>query len=162
MYSEPGRGTKFKIYLPARTTPSARRPRRAEAEMPRGHGELILVVEDEAAVRQITQQTLEAFGYRVVTASDGAEAVAIYASRAGEIALVLTDMMMPVMDGPATIQVLRRMNPRLRIVAASGLSANNHAARMAGLRVEHFLPKPYTAEKMLQTLRRALSETQEE
>ncbi len=157
VYSELGKGTKFKVYLPAHTAQAGGAPVVAPAEMPRGHGELILVVDDEASVRQITEQTLEAFGYRVVLAGDGAEAVAVYASRGAEIAVVLTDMMMPVMDGPATIQVLRRMNPKLPIIAASGLSANGHVANAASLGVKHFLPKPYTAETLLKVLKQILS-----
>ena len=106
-------------------------------------------------MRLITQQTLQAFGYRVILASDGAEAVAIYAQRQNEIAVVITDMMMPVMDGPATIQVLRKLNPAVRIIAASGLSYNVHTA---GLRVKHFLPKPYTAGTLLTALKQIIEE----
>ncbi len=154
VYSEMGIGTKFHINLPARTEASAAAATEIAAELPRGHGELILVVDDEASVRQITQQTLEAFGYRVIIASDGSEAVAIYATRRAEISVVLTDMTMPVMDGLATIQVLRKINPAVRIIAASGLSANS---QLAGFGVRHFLPKPYTAEALLKVLREVLS-----
>jgi CheY-like chemotaxis protein len=126
--------------------------------MPRGNGELILVVDDETSVRQITQQTLEAFGYRVTLAADGAEAVAIYAVRASEIAVVLTDMMMPVMDGASTIRVLRKINPAVRVIGASGLAANSQLTQTASLGVKHFLPKPYTAETLLKTLKQILAE----
>ncbi len=156
-YSEPGKGATFKVYLPAQTEPSPATAVAQEAEMPRGKGELILVVDDEPAVREVTQLTLEAFGYRVLTAADGVEAVAIYARRGAEIALVLTDMMMPVMDGLATIQVLRKMNPAVRIIGASGLMANGHLAKAADLGVRHFLPKPYTAETLLRVLKKVLS-----
>ncbi len=157
VYSEGGRGTKFKIYLPARTGPFTENDTQPETAMPRGHGELILVVDDEASVRHISEQTLGAFGYRVILASDGAEAVAIYAARQKEIAVVLTDMMMPVMDGPTTIQVLRKINPLARIIAASGLSANGHVASATKLGVKHFLPKPYTAQTLLVTLHETLT-----
>ncbi|MEP6670480.1 MAG: response regulator [Chthoniobacter sp.] len=114
------------------------------------------MVDDESSVRQITKHTLESFGYRVVLAVDGADAVAAFAGQGGEIAVVLTDMMMPIMDGPATIQVLRRMNPRLPVIAASGLGADGQVAEVASLGVKYFLPKPYTAEALLTTLRQAL------
>ena len=153
-YSEVGRGSKFNVYIPARTEATEERGVPV-TELPRGHGELVLVVDDEPAVRQITQQTLEAFGYRVAVAADGAEAVAIYARRSAEIAVVLTDMMMPVMDGPATIRVLRKMNPSVRIIAASGLDANAHGV---GLGISHFLPKPYAADRLLTTLRQILAD----
>ncbi|MDR3405950.1 MAG: PAS domain S-box protein [Chthoniobacter sp.] len=157
VYSELGRGTIFKIYLPAQTEASLELGAAMEAEMPRGNGELILVVDDEASVRQITKQTLEAFGYRVVLAVDGAEAVASFAQRGGEIAAVLTDIMMPIMDGLAMIQVLRRMNPIVPIIAASGLTANAQIGQFASLKLKHFLPKPYTAETLLMTLKQVLS-----
>ena len=157
VYSEPGKGTTFKAYFPAQTEPSAQAAEETAAELPRGNGELILVVDDEASVRLITRQTLEAFGYRVVLASDGAEAVAIFARQGAEIAVVLTDMMMPVMDGPATIQVLLRLNPKLPIIAASGLSADGRVTQAASLGVKHFLSKPSSADALLQVLRQILS-----
>jgi PAS domain S-box-containing protein len=158
VYSESGKGATFKIYLPAQTEPFAGTTADTPAEMPRGNGELILVVDDETSVRQITQQTLEAFGYRVTLAADGAEAVAIYAVRASEIAVVLTDMMMPVMDGASTIRVLRKINPAVRVIGASGLAANSQLTQTASLGVKHFLPKPYTAETLLKTLKQILAE----
>jgi CheY-like chemotaxis protein len=151
------KGTKFKLYLPAQTGGSPAAAAEPAAEIPRGQGELILVVDDEPSVRQITQQTLEAFGYRVLLASDGAEAVGVYGRRATEIAVVLTDMMMPIMDGPATIAVLRRINPAVRIIGASGLPANGPSAQAASLVLTHFLPKPYTAETLLKALKEALA-----
>ena len=154
-YSELGRGSKFNVYIPARSEATVD-VEVSPTELPRGHGELVLVIDDEPAVRQITQQTLEAFGYRVMVAMDGADAVAIYAQRGGEIAVVLTDMMMPVMDGPSTIRVLRKMNPAVRIIAASGLDANAHGV---GLGLSHFLPKPYAADRLLTMLRQVLSDS---
>ena len=157
VYSEPRKGTTFKVYLPAHAGLFSSAPVERVVELPRGHGELILVVDDEPSVRLVTQQTLEAFGYRVVLACDGAEAVAVYATRGADIAVVLTDMRMPVMDGPATIQVFRKLNPKLPIIAASGLTANDYVAKFASLGVLHFLPKPYTAETLLKALRGVLS-----
>jgi PAS domain S-box-containing protein len=161
VYSEPGRGTKFKIYLPAHTDPGTDSTGETPAELPRGNGELILLVDDESSVREITRQTLEAFGYRVILASDGADAVATFATRKDDIAIVLTDMMMPVLDGPSTIQVLRRLNPRIPIIAASGLSANEQIAQATRLGANIFLPKPYTAETLLKTLRELLEKARE-
>jgi CheY-like chemotaxis protein len=92
-----GRGTQFKIYLPAAETPFSI-PAEHFSSMAVGHGELILVVDDELAIREITKGTLEAYGYRALTAADGTEAVALYAQHKDEIRLVLTDLMMPYMD----------------------------------------------------------------
>ena len=109
---------------------------------------------DHAAV---AKRTLERHGYRVMLASNGAEAVALYAQHRADIAVVLTDMTMPVMDGPATIMALRAINPEVRIVGSSGLAANGNVARAVDAGVRHFVPKPYTAEVMLMVLRKALA-----
>ncbi|TDU66452.1 PAS domain S-box-containing protein [Prosthecobacter fusiformis] len=158
VHSEPGHGTRFRVYLPAAPNEAAVSVPMPEAELPRGHGECILVVDDESAVRQITQQTLLAFGYRVLLAADGSEAIAIYASRHQEITAVITDMMMPEMDGPAVIRVIKRMNPKVKIIAASGLNAHSMLARATAGGVNHFIPKPYTAEILLNTVHSVLSE----
>ena len=109
--SEVGKGTTFEIYLPAKSALSGRREARTDAEPQRGNGELVLIVDDEDKVRQIMQQTLETFGYRAIVASGGDEAALIFAARHSKIDVVITDMMMPVMDGPVTIQVLRNIDP---------------------------------------------------
>jgi CheY-like chemotaxis protein len=159
VYSEPGSGTTFKIYLPAMEVSQAGATVRiGQASLPRGDGETILVVDDEDSILTITSQTLEAFGYRALTASDGADALAVYVQRRNEISVVLTDMMMPVMDGAATIQALRRINPKVKIIAASGLGANGGTLKAAGADIKHFLTKPYTAQLLLNTLRSILHE----
>ena len=117
---------------------------------------MILVVDDEAAVRQITEQTLQLFGYRVVLAADGIEAVATYTRTRGEIAAVITDLNMPVMDGFATIQILRRLNPQLPIIATTGLAVENQLSRVTELGITHFLRKPCTAEALLKVLKDVL------
>ncbi|MDZ4405418.1 response regulator [Prosthecobacter sp.] len=152
VHSEVGKGAQFRVHLPSQEVPEAGTVSPLPMELPRGHGELVLVVDDESEVRQITRQTLEAFGYQVLLAADGAEATALYASRQHDIAAVLTDMMMPTMDGPATIQVLIRINPEVRIIAASGVNANGMEAKAVNAGVKHFIPKPYTAETLLKTL----------
>ncbi|MDP2985757.1 PAS domain-containing sensor histidine kinase, partial [Hydrogenophaga sp.] len=158
MYSEVDKGTRFRIYLPADPQAVGAQSSPPQTTLPRGNGQLIMVVDDEAAIRQVTRSTLEAYGYRVVLASNGAEAVALYAQNLQDIALVLTDMMMPVMDGPATVQALRQINPQVRLIGASGISQNGKVAKAAGSGLDHFLPKPYTAEVMLRLIDRVLKE----
>ena len=155
VYSEPRRGTQFAVYMPAIESAAEAAPR-MQSDLPLGQGELVLVVDDEESIRQITKGTLETFGYRVVTAEDGAEAVALYAQNRDEVACVITDMMMPFMDGPATIRALQKMNPRVKIIAASGLGGQDKAAEAASAGVQLFLPKPYTAEKLLKSLARII------
>jgi PAS domain S-box-containing protein len=152
VYSEMEKGSQFGVYFPAFETEDAPRISMPQTDLPLGHGELVLVVDDEEAIRQITRSTLETFGYRVLTASDGTEAVALYAEHRDEVAVVLTDMLMPFMDGAATIRALQKMNSEVKIIAASGLTAGHKAgeASLEGVRI--FLSKPYTAEKLLKAL----------
>lgn len=153
--SEPGNGTRFLVHLPAWSGAAATPAVRA-ATRPRGQGELILIVDDEPALREITRLTLEISGYRVLLASDGTEAVSLYTTRGAEIALVLTDMNMPVMDGPATIGFLRRLDPEVRVIAVSGLAADERISRNAELGIRRFLTKPYTADTLLVALRQVI------
>jgi len=156
--SEPGHGALFKIFLPSETLADVTAPpfESMAATLPRGKGELILVLDDENTIRTITQQTLEAFGYRVLTAANGAEGLALFAQQPDQIAAVITDLLMPIMDGTATIHALLSIRPRTRIIAASGLNTNRHAAMLAQAGFSDFLPKPYTAETMLRLLRTVL------
>jgi CheY-like chemotaxis protein len=151
-YSERGKGTTMLVFVPVSDAAAAAVPV-SGPELPRGRGELVLVVDDEASIRQITKQTLESFGYRVLLASDGAEAIACYARERDRIDVVLTDIMMPVMDGAAAIRVLYKMNPEVRIIAASGLAAEVRVADAIAAGVKHFLSKPYTADLVLKALR---------
>jgi CheY-like chemotaxis protein len=156
VHNNPGAGARFVVYLPAQTTRVQRASPVPAAGRPRGEGETVLVVDDEAPIREIARRTLEKFGYRVLLASDGAEAVALYRQYQADIAVVFTDMMMPLMDGAATIQQLVRLNPEVRIIGASGLTADAQAAGAAAARVMSFLPKPYSAEALLAAVKAAL------
>ena len=149
-------GTAFKVFIPADPSLRASETAPTLGDLPRGHAETILVIDDEPSILTITQQTLENFGYRVIVARDGAEGVGLYAQHRDTIAAVLTDMVMPIMDGPATIAALMRINPRVLIIAASGLNSNGRVSKAAGAGVSHFLPKPYNAETLLITLRDVL------
>jgi PAS domain S-box-containing protein len=152
VYSEIGRGAQFKVYLPAIESTQAAPPKPARDDLPAGNGELVLVIDDENAIREVARETLNAFGYRAMVANDGAEAIAIFAAHREEVRVVITDMMMPYMDGPATIRALRRLDPKVRIIATSGLKADDKTAEAAQLGVAAFLQKPYTAEALLKTV----------
>jgi len=158
VYSEPGNGTTFRLYFPAAMAAEGVRSPLREGVAPRGNGETVLVVDDEGSIRDITKQTLEAFGYRVVTATDGADAVATYGRMGKDIDVVLTDMVMPIMDGPATVRALKHMNPDVKIIGASGFGANGRVVQALDSGVEHFLPKPYTADTLLSIIHRVLRE----
>jgi len=154
--SEVGHGTTFKIYLPADPTLRADAAIPAVPDLLRGRGELVLVIDDESSIRNITQQTLEAFGYRVITAGGGAEAIALYAKRAGEIGVVITDTMMPVMNGVGLIKALIEFNPSARIIASSGFAVTAEVTETGSAKVSGFLAKPYTAQTLLRLLREVL------
>ncbi|HEY9665752.1 MAG TPA: PAS domain S-box protein [Coleofasciculaceae cyanobacterium] len=159
VHSEIGKGTQFNIYLPVPASITATEVHDESYNLPKGHGELILVVDDEDAIREITQTSLEAYGYRVITASDGIEAIALYAQYKDEISLVLVDMMMPSMDGLTTIRTLQKINPEVKIIAVSGLVSNNKITELLGKgsNVKTFLPKPYTSNELLKNLQVVLS-----
>ena len=157
VYSDEGVGTCFRVYLPALRRAESDVPEGADGDPPRGHGETVLVVDDESSIRQIARQTLEAHGYRVLLAGDGAEALSSYEQHAPTVGVVLTDVMMPVMDGITLARALARRNPELPIIATSGLTASTGGVRPDIVR--HFLPKPYTATMLLGAVTRALHET---
>jgi PAS domain S-box-containing protein len=152
VYSEVGKGAEFKVYLPALEELSSSESDAHALPLPYSNGELVLVIDDEPAIRQITQQTLESFGYRVLTAEGGAEALSIYAKYQRDISIVLTDMMMPGMDGFALIEALRARNPAVKVVAASGLADADKVTKASRIGVSHFLQKPYTTESLLKAL----------
>jgi CheY-like chemotaxis protein len=150
--SNAGQGATFRLLLPATDPEPAQAMRGAEYELPRGRGELVLVVDDEAGIRTVAQRTLENFGYRVVVGVHGNDGLAVFRKNQNEIAAVVTDLMMPVMDGPAMIRELRNLAPQLPIIAVSGLAAQENLARAREAGVQAFLSKPYTAEVLLRTL----------
>ena len=157
VYSELGRGTTFKVYLPAMDNSSKTPVAENSSLLPRGNGQTVLVIDDEASILSITGQTLQAFGYKSLTAVDGADGVAIYAQNVNEIAVVITDMNMPVMNGMAAIRALLRVNPKVKIIAASGLNVNGDAEKLAEMGVTFSLTKPYTAEALLNALHQVLN-----
>ena len=156
--TEVGKGTTFRVYLPAEPESRAEEPSAERQSPPRGHGETVLVIDDEEAVRKVVQKTLENFGYRVLIAGDGEKAVATYVENRAAIAVVLTDLMMPVMDGAATIRALQSINPQVKVIAGSGLGRHPRRDSLIGLGVKHFVTKPYTAETILLKLQEVLAE----
>jgi PAS domain S-box-containing protein len=155
--SQIGQGTQFRVYLPAVEDKIVQ----AKDEQPQmtGRGELVLVVDDEPLIQQVTQTSLEASNYRVLLASTGIEAIAVYAEYQQAIAVVLMDMMMPVMDGVTAIRMLQKLNPDLKVIATSGLASNNQLTETLGPAVKAFLPKPYTPNELLASLQTVLQMT---
>jgi CheY-like chemotaxis protein len=159
VYSELGRVSKFSIYLPAAGTESEAVIAQRDSQYPRGAGELVLIVDDEQSILQITAATLEKFGYTTATATDGAEGLAVFAERKNDVAAVLTDISMPLMDGPAMIRALRKIKPETPILAMSGLMNPDQSSELEILKVDGFLTKPFTAEKLLTSLTAVLTKS---
>lgn len=152
--SELKKGSRFRVYLPAAAAAEPLPSPDAESALPAGHGEKILIIDDERAFQEITRAIFTKFGYRVLTASDGTEAVALFAQHRNDIDLVLTDMVMPFLDGPSTINALRRLDPNVRILASSGMSENDlQAEKLTG---HPLLLKPFSTEQLLITVDRVL------
>lgn len=159
VYSEPDHGTSFRIGLPVSSAaPREHGDQPAGDPMPLGEGELILVVDDEEFIRRITCQTLEAHGYRTLNAANGREAIDLIEAEDASVDLVLTDMMMPVMDGAATSAYLEEHHPEIPIIAASGLTSHAGSSGSVGMGISRFLPKPFTTSLLLTTVRDTLRE----
>ncbi|MBI4418473.1 MAG: PAS domain S-box protein [Ignavibacteriales bacterium] len=152
VYSEVNRGSRFMIYLPAEPHSETEAKKTKIDSIPRGNGELILVADDETTVLEITRAALEAHGYSVLTASDGTEAIAQAASHKSAIAVVICDMNMPYMSGPATIRALQKLDPMVKYIAVSGMIGGAGARDLEGIGPITTLQKPFTAEKLLQAL----------
>ncbi len=161
VYSELGKGSCFKVYLPAAEAQLHKPKRSTSAKLPQGNGERVLVADDEAAIREIIKVTLENNGYHVLTANDGTEAVRLFATQKRKIQLVMVDLMMPFMDGLATIRALRNMDPATKFIAISGLMDQGRIGQLHELGGVEFLPKPFTTEQLLHLLSDVLKRTNE-
>ncbi|MBN4003365.1 response regulator [Nostoc sp. LPT] len=155
VYSEPESGTSFKVYLPAVGGIETLSPENLPPQT--GHGELILVVDDEAAIQEITITSLEAHNYKILVASDGIEAIALYAQNRDKISAVLMDIMLPSLDGLTAMRTLQKINPQVKIIASSGLMSDNKLSAVAAIGVNTFLSKPYTVNELLLSLQKVLS-----
>ncbi len=155
--SQTGKGTTFELYLPASLeTKAAALPER-ETLPPRAGGELILVVDDETGVRGVVQRALEKHGYRVVPAAEGAEAMGLFARHRAEIRAVLTDMMMPEMDGPSLVRALRHLEPQLPILGMTGVGEKADIKGLETLDLLVLLTKPFNSVTLLGVLHQALA-----
>ncbi len=144
--SVPGEGTTFRIYFPAAEAASAPGP----------VGDLILVVDDEPQIRDMTAAMLTRLGYQVVTAGDGTKALALFAARSTEFRLVITDVIIPNLDGVALARVVKHLNPTVKVLAMSGLANDGGNAAME--RVAHgFLYKPFKVQSLIDSVRTLLA-----
>ncbi|MFZ5496061.1 MAG: response regulator [Verrucomicrobiota bacterium] len=154
--SEAGRGTEFRIHLPAApATATAPAPPPAPLAPVKGKGELILVIDDEPGVREMLSLVLRTHGYRVAVAANGSDGLISYRKNQGEIQAVVTDMMMPGLQGGEVIRELQRLNPDVRIVAMSGIRSELTALRRDPARLA-ILSKPMTPQELVQAIQAVL------
>jgi len=156
VHSQPGRGTQFKIYLPAAGMAEEQPSHHGKQPTPPGHGELVLMVDDEESVRQVMRHLLECNGYRMIEAVNGTDGIVQYVAHQKEVPVVVTDLAMPVMDGPAFIRALRRLNPHVRVIVMSGDQARPGLPADLEVPDEARLTKPFSGAVLLQTLQRVL------
>lgn len=154
--TEAGKGSTMQIYLPASPEHDPAKADAADAPPPHGHGELLLLVDDEPSVTAATRALLESSGYRILVAGDGTEALAVFATNSDSIAAVIADLMMPVMDGVSLTRALRMLQPALPIVASSGLGARR-IEELELSNVDAILHKPYGPDVLLRTIHEALA-----
>jgi len=154
-YSEPGEGTTFKIYFPALISEEEKEETTVR-EMPRGGSETVLIVDDEEFIRDLGSRILTNAGYNVVTASEGTEALQVYQARRHEIALVLLDLVMPGIGGKQCLEGLLGIDSSVKVVIASGYSADGPTKEALAAGAKGFVDKPYDMSQMLEVLRGVL------
>jgi PAS domain S-box-containing protein len=154
--TEMGRGTEFAVYLPAAPGRSLQADKDDSSPVPKGNGELVLVVDDEAVITETCRKSLEKHGYRVVIANDGVEALTIYARQAAQISAVISDLEMPFLDGVGLVRAIKRMQPEARILIATAIDGsdarNDKVAQLREIGVTSFLTKPFNSNTLLLAL----------
>ncbi len=155
--SEVGKGTRFSIYFPAAALGESEAALEPEDSMIEVANKLILIVDDEADVREITRTALEKAGYRTLTASEGAEGIALFADHKAEIDAVITDVAMPLIDGPTMVRAIGKIDPDAKIIVMSGLFSASQRSQLEECGVRSFLTKPFTAKQLLADLAELLA-----
>lgn len=153
--SKPGQGSQFMVYLPACVTEEVCSGKREPVDLRRG-SELVLVVDDEPMITDLAREILLRYGYSVLTAAGGDEAIGIYERRSGEIAAVILDMIMPGLDGRAVFRRLREMDPDVKVIASSGYSHDRDADDLLKQGAAGFVQKPYRISELIRVVGRAL------
>jgi PAS domain S-box-containing protein len=157
VYSVPGQGSTFAVYLPADGGAAGNAPAQEASQTPfRGNGESILIVDDEAPVREVACSVLSALNFNVLTASDGTEGLIHAAEKRAEIQVVITDMHMPNMDGLTFVRAVKRMLPNASLIVASGRMEERDAEEFRLMGVSALLDKPFTQQTLIAVLRKAM------
>ncbi|MCF8053227.1 MAG: response regulator [Desulfobacterales bacterium] len=158
VYSEPGKGTTFRIYLPRHTGDTEEETKPIVPEVAAGRGEIILLVEDERSILRIGKKMLESLGYSVLAASSAEEAAALAKEHAGMIHLLITDVVMPAMNGRELAERLQALYPDLKVLFMSGYTANVIAHRGVLEASMDFIQKPFSKRDLAEKVRKVLEE----
>lgn len=154
-----GKGSRFTVYLPALQTQELSLAEEVVTEIPRGHGETILVAEDEPVVLEASQALLEHLGYHVLTAVNGQEAVDIYSQYRDQIALILADMVMPQMDGVDLLEALQAQDPEVKVVLITGYPLGKKAPEVLGKGFVNWLQKPIRLTRLARVVDQVLKDS---
>jgi CheY-like chemotaxis protein/two-component sensor histidine kinase len=162
--SEPGKGSVFQVFFPvAGAGEHAEEKVESESSNERGAldrtGITVLLVDDEKTVREVAKEILEEFGYRVVTACDGVEGVAVFRAMKEDISIVLLDMTMPRMDGKAALKIMKEISPKIPVILSSGFSEHEFKGFTGDEKPSAFVQKPYRVKTLIAAIRKALSES---
>jgi len=159
--SEVKKGTTFKVFLPASHESVSHSKSRTSTSLPHGKGEAILFVDDEDNIVSSNRRMLENYGYKVLTAKSGGEALALFRKNGQIIDVVVTDILMPNMDGVELIREVKKIHPKIKIIASSGLGKDLNGrfpvSDLKSLKIDNFLDKPYTVQQLLTVLHEVLS-----
>jgi len=156
VYSEPGEGTSIKIYLPRHVGQVAEESETGPENVPRGNGETVLLVEDEAGILKLATRQLKSWNYHVLAASKPGEALAVATSNPGKIDLLVTDVVMPEMNGKELADRLQLIYPQLRCLYMSGYTEDtiaHHGVLDEGI---HFISKPFSGQEFAVKIRKVL------
>jgi len=157
-YSQPGVGTEFKVYFPVKEEPAAFTEKAADEQLPSGGGETVLLVDDEESIRELGTKILRHAGYEVLTATNGREGVDVYHRGRSRIALVVLDLIMPEMGGRRCLEQLLAIDPRVKVVIASGYTANGPLKAAIESGAKAHVRKPFNMKEFLETVRKVLDE----
>jgi PAS domain S-box-containing protein len=151
-----GKGSRFELFLPSTDSARAAAGAASVTRSPFVHGETILVVDDEAAVCDLIRRVLERQGYQVLSAGGGEAALRLFEEHRTTIKAIITDMMMPRVDGPTLVGLVRKIDPAVRIIGISGAGDRAMLEKIESLELAGFLPKPFAVEMLLRLLQKVL------
>jgi PAS domain S-box-containing protein len=154
-------GSTFRVYLPSTAGVFQADETKAQTDVPTGHGETILIVDDELAIREVAKVVLSKSGYKVLAADDGPSALALFMQQSKEIDVVLTDVVMPIMSGMVLARTLRKMDVKAKVIVSSARDSDYNPGELTDIGVQGCLDKPYSRATLLRAVDRVLHNDEE-